>query len=57
MSEKIKVRILQDDCGAYNIEAKNGQTIEIEKAIADRMVVSGHAVLEKNDKSQKDKDK
>jgi len=48
MSEdiKVKVRILQDDCEDYGIiETKNGATIEIDKALADRMVLSGHATI------------
>lgn len=45
--EKIKVRILQDDCSAYGlIEAKNGATHEIDKSLAERMVSSGHALIE-----------
>ncbi len=44
---KIKVRLLQDDCEAYEImQTKNGAIIEIDKTVADRMVASGHATIE-----------
>jgi hypothetical protein len=46
MSEKIKVRILQDDCSAYDVlETKNGAQIEIAKDVAERMAQSGHAEI------------
>ena len=41
--KKIKVRLLQDDCSAYSVVGKNGETHEIDSALAERMISSGHA--------------
>ena len=42
---KIKMRLLQDDCSGYNIEGKNGSTHEIDSELAERMIASGHAAI------------
>lgn len=42
----IKIKLLQDDCSAYKIEGKNGSTHEVTPQLAERMVASGHAVIE-----------
>jgi len=43
--QKVKVRLLQDDCMAYAVVGKNGETHEIDEALAKRMISSGHAAL------------
>lgn len=42
----IKVKILQEDCEAYGVyETKNGAEIEVAPELAERMSLSGHALI------------
>lgn len=55
-----KVKILQDDCEAYGVyETKNGAEIEVAPELAERMALSGHALIvtDKKAKSEFKEDK
>jgi hypothetical protein len=52
-----QIRLLQDDCSAYFITGKNGDTIEVDPALAERMIASGHATLSAQPKEQTPKSK